>query len=102
MRYAHLAAYYIQVGWLKTKWFVLGDYYSYLLVQASYLYRSSQRFKERWEIMGLDWAEAQFEREVDYYFKLAKQEPLTIRWEIFKDSLFKREPTAYYIDDNSE
>ncbi|HXK41025.1 MAG: hypothetical protein A3G45_00300 [Candidatus Staskawiczbacteria bacterium RIFCSPLOWO2_12_FULL_37_15] len=59
---------------IEFKWFLLGDYYSRLAVQARYLYRQSSLFKDRWQHIGLDYAENSFEDVADHFFRKAKKE----------------------------
>lgn len=88
----------IAAGALKLKWKIFGAYYNGLLVQASFLYRQSELYKERRLQMGLDFAEECFKEDVVYFFHKACQEPILIRTQIFLDAACGREPVAYYLE----
>ena len=82
---------------IKVKWFILGDYYSRLAVQARYLYRSSQLFKDRWQQIGLDYAEESFDNVGEHFFNKAKKEHILIRGRIILDSFLGKEPRPYVM-----
>ena len=83
--------------YLKLKWYVLGGYYSRLIVQAEYLYRQSPLFRYRWQEMGLEFAEKSFKDDTVYFFHKAKQERVWIRMRIFADAIMNRPPRPYYM-----
>ena len=86
---------------IEFKWFLLGDYYFRLAVQARYLYRQSSLFKDRWQYIGLDYAENSFEDVADHFFWKAKKEHLLIRGRILLDSILGRPVQPYAIKDDS-
>lgn len=92
-------AYLIITNLLKLKFWVLSDYYGRLAVQAKYLYRQSELFKMRWQEMGLDYAESNFEDQPTYFFWKAKQSPWTIKKEIILDSILGRPARPYVLSD---
>lgn len=83
--------------YIKLKWAILGDYYARLCVRARYLYRSSQLFKDRWQQIGLDYAEESFDNVGEHFFHKAKKEHVLIRGRIMLDSILGRPPRPYAI-----
>ena len=75
------------------------QYYVGLAVQARFLYRQSTLFKDRWQQIGLKFAEETFENTEtgEYFFHKAQKEPFMIRFQIFLDTITGKEPTAYYL-----
>lgn len=98
-RYRHFAYLFLS-NILKFKFWVLGDYYGRLAVQAKYLYRQSNLFKMRWQEIGLDYAEAGFEDQAGYFFWKAKQSPWAIKREIIIDSILGRPARPYALSDS--
>ena len=64
---------------------LLGDYYTRLAVQARYLYRSSQLFRDRWQQVSLEYAEESFSRVGEHFFHKAQKEHILIRGRILLD-----------------
>lgn len=93
--------YHVVKAFIRFRWFLLGDYYARLAVQARYLYRQSLLFKERWQQVGLDYAEESFDNVAEHFFHKAKKEHILIRGRILLDSILGRPPQAYAISDDS-
>ena len=88
---------------IDLKWAILGGYYLRLAMQARYLYRSSQLFKDRWQQIGLDYAEQSFEEDFGYigrhFFWKAQNSPWPIKKQIIFDWLLNRPEQPYAISD---
>ena len=87
--------------YLQLKWKVLKPYYEGLAVQTMFLYRQSTLFKDRWQQLGLKFAEESFKKspgEQMLFFHKAQKEPLKIRFQIFMDAVTGKEPRPYYIN----
>lgn len=86
---------------IDLKWKILEPYYVGLAVQTRFLYRQSTLFKDRWQQVGLEFAEQSFENnknEQTHFFRKAQKEPFSIRFQIFWDTMIKKEkPTPYYL-----
>ena len=67
-----------------------------LVIQARFLYKQSDLFRERLHYLGLETAEKLFEKDALSFFKKAKKEPFMIRLQIFLDATLKREQRPYY------
>ncbi len=96
-------AYYLAFGYVRLRWFILGDYYNRLIVQARHLYKSSELFRARWQEVDIDYAYESFDRDEDLqllFFHKAQKEPFVIRWEIFKDSAMRRPFCRYVLKDS--
>lgn len=90
--------YWVIAAFVKAKYFFLRGYYRRLGVQARYLYRSSQLFKERYQQAGLDYAESSFPGETaSHFFWKAGKGPMRIRFQIFLDFLLNRPEQPYVI-----
>lgn len=97
--------YYLAKAIVGTKWFFLGDYYNRIAVQARYIYRQSSLFKERWQEVGLDYAEKSFDDDLNgigqYFAWKARNSPWPIKKQIILDWLLSRPARPYAIRDNS-
>jgi hypothetical protein len=87
----------IAVSLLRFRWKIFGFYYDRLAIQAYYLYRQSDLFKNRWREMGLQFAEDSFAADCRYFFSKAKHEPIGIRARLFWDGLTKKPLRTYYL-----
>ncbi len=89
--------------YIGLKWAILKGYYLRLAVQARYLYRSSQLFKDRWQQIDLDYAEQSFENDLSgvgrYFFWKAQHSPWPIKKQIILDWLLNRSEQPYAIND---
>ena len=85
---------------IRAKWFILGDYYYRLGVQARYLYKQSPLFKMRWQEVSLEYAENSFNDVSIHFFNKVQKEPAIIKQQILKDFLLRRPARPYYILDN--
>lgn len=86
--------------YVQLKWKILQPYYEGLAVQIRFLYRQSTLFKDRWQLLGLEFANESFENnsnEQMLFFRKAQKEPLKIRFQIFMDAIQGKEPRPYYI-----
>ncbi len=84
---------------INLKWRYFGFYYEGLAIQAQYLYRQSERYKTRWQLLGREYAEKEFgEFDMKYFYRLAKKEPFLIKLNILMDGLLGRERQGYYIN----
>ncbi len=81
---------------LKLKYKLLRPYIEGLIIQARFLYRQSDLFKERLYYFGLETAEKLFEKDAVFFFNKAKKEPLPIRLRIFIDATLNRKQRPYY------
>lgn len=86
---------------VRFKWYILGDYYGRLGVQARYLYRHSQLFRDRWQEIDLDFAESTFDSVAIHFFHKAQKEHILIRGRILLDSILGRPPRPYVMRDDS-
>ena len=68
-----------------------------LAVQAKFLYRQSDLFKNRYQQLGLEFAEQTFEQNAFYFFKKAQEEPFIIKAKIFFDAVSGKKPKPYYM-----
>jgi len=87
----------IFINWIDFKWWLLGPYYEGFLIQAEFLYHRHFWFEERRQLLGLDFAERAFEQDVKYFLVKAKEEPLSIRFQLFWDATLEREQRPYYL-----
>ena len=87
--------------YVRLKWMLFWRYYDGLAVQAHFLYRQSWIYKERWQQMGYDYAQNSFESVAKHFFYKAQEEPFVIKWHIFCDAFWGREPRPYYIEKGS-
>ncbi len=94
---------YVEIGikWIQFRWAVLGFYYTRVAVQAEYEYRQSYQFKERWKILGLDYAESKIPDEVHFYFQKVRRGSLILRYHLFLDAVLNRPITQYYFSHES-
>jgi hypothetical protein len=86
----------LYVLFLELRYRLLKPYFSSLAIQARFLYRQSDLFKNRYQQLGLEAAEKLFEKDAISFFKKAQKEPLIIRLQLFFDATFGREQRAYY------
>jgi hypothetical protein len=91
--------------YVNSKWFLLGDYYARLGVQARYLYRQSSLFKDRWQEIGLDYAEKSFDDDLGgigkHFFWKAQSSPWLVKKRIMLDWLLGRPACPYAIGDDN-
>lgn len=83
--------------WVSAKWWAFGKYYVYLQLQAAYLYRTSDLYRSRWLEMGTEFAELHYETDKECFFNKARKSPWGVRWRIFRDATFGREPVIYVL-----
>lgn len=76
---------------------LLAPYMQGLMVQAKFLYRQSDLFKNRHQTLGIEFAEQAFKNDMVYFFRKAKKEPLIIRVKIFLDTTLGKELRPYYM-----
>ena len=84
--------------YIRTKWRLFGNYYGRLASQTAHIYRTSDRFRERWQILGLEGAEAKLMDDAKIYFEMAQKMPVLIRLNWFADSLFGVESPVYDVE----
>jgi hypothetical protein len=87
-------------AYIRLQWRLFSDYHQRLILQAHYIYRTSDRFKERWRCVDLEYAEEQFSSEAYFYYKQVKSGPRIIRFCLFWDSLLGKEKTVYCLEEN--
>jgi len=85
--YVCFSVVFVRIKVVRLRWFVLEDYYRRLTVQAQFLYRQTPLFKERWQLMGLDYAEKSFEGDAELFFFQAQKSHWRIRMRINLNSL---------------
>jgi hypothetical protein len=98
------ALYQVAKAVIGLKWFLLSDYYVRLSIQARYLYKQSSLFKDRWQQIGLDYAEQSFDDDLGgigrHFFWKAQHSPWPIKKRIILDWVLDRPARSYAISDN--
>ena len=89
----------VSIKAIRLRWFLLGPYYAGLAVQAEYLYRQSELYKNRWRVMGQEFADEAFKGDALLFFHHAQHGPWLIKFMIFIDATLGKAPTPYYISD---
>ncbi len=92
-------------SYIGLKKMLLGSYYVRFGVQARYLYKQSQLFKDRWQQMGLDYAYQSFDDDLggvgQHFFRKAQHSPWPIKKRIILDWLLGRPINAYALSEES-
>lgn len=82
-------------------WGLFRPYHEGLLKQAEYLYEQTYMYEERKKIFGVGFAKRSFEESDSTFFMWkARQEPRSVRWQIFKNAFWCRPPKAI-VKENS-
>lgn len=76
-------------------WGLFRPYHEGLLEQAKYLYEQTSLYEERKNLFGVQFARKSFiENDSTFFMWKARQEPRSVRWQIFKNAFWCRPPQS--------